>query len=139
MRKFDATSAVATVELQQLVFDYWHDVDHNHGANAAGFCHEDVIMDLGAIRYEGRDGFRTFYRNRLERMRADGVQRATRHVPQAIRVEFDGPERATLTFLVITYGGAGALPVAGATAPEFIPETDCGVVRSVVVPSPNVP
>lgn len=125
MRSFDTVQTTVALELQQMVTDYWREVDFNGGANATDFFSEDIVADFGAIRFAGHDGVRRYYADRLELIRKtqEGGVRTTRHVFQNLQITFESADLATLNFLILTYGGSGLPPVHGATKPVSISDT----------------
>ena len=113
------------LELEQMVTDYWREVDFNGGNDATNFFTQDVVADFGAIQFQGHEGVRGFYADRLAKIREqqkDGI-RTTRHVYQNLQIVFREKDRADLSFLIITYGGGGHPPVADAAVPVSISDT----------------
>jgi hypothetical protein len=125
MRKFDHAQAVVAVELQQMVTDYWREIDDNNGVNATEFFTEDIVGDFGPIQFMGHEGVRQYYADRLSLIRAhqkDGI-RTTRHIVQNLHIAIASNDLATLSFILVTYGGGGSPPVAAATKPVAISDT----------------
>jgi len=122
VRKFDPETAVAAMELEQIVADYWQEIDDNGGCGAADFFTEDCVVQLGSSSFKGHAGVTKYYADRLEKIRVtqkDGV-RTTRHSFSNLRMSFENNNRATLRFLIIGYAAAGSAPVANATVPAGV-------------------
>ncbi len=122
MRRFSPEQAAIAVELEQMVVDYWREVDFNGGANAADFFTEDAVAELGAIAFTGHAGVRQWYAERQARIleeQADGV-RTSRHSFQNLHIDIESSERAVLSFLIVTYAGGGVPPLLGPTAPVAV-------------------
>lgn len=125
MRTFDLEEAAIAIELEQMVTDYWREVDFNGGSNATDYFTEDVEADFGAIKFSGHEGVRKYYADRqslIRKEQEDGI-RTTRHVFQNLQVIVESSERATLNFLIITHGGSGRPPVLAGTLPVSISDT----------------
>ncbi|MBB4858738.1 hypothetical protein HNO88_002064 [Novosphingobium chloroacetimidivorans] len=129
MRNIDADAALTMVVLEQMLVDYWREVDFNGAAGAVDYFTQDVIGDFGAIKFTGHDGVRQFYADRaakIARDQKDGV-RTTRHVYHNLQIVLHDTASATLSFLIVTFGGGGRPPVLDATLPVAISDTrmDC--------------
>jgi len=125
MRNFDSQKAITAIELEQMVVDYWREVDANGGANATRFFSEEIVADFGIIKFSGHEGVQKYYADRLEQIRKtqkEGI-RTTRHVFHNLQVEIETEDRATLRFLVATYGGEGHHPIFAGTKPVSISDT----------------
>ena len=77
MRNFTAETAIAAVELEQMVVDYFDTLDTKGGGSALHFFTEDCDVDLGAIKYTGHAGMKQFYGNLHERV--GSAPRTVRH------------------------------------------------------------
>lgn len=53
--------------IEQLMVDFWHEVDVNHGANAHDYFSEDCVYTTSANTRRGRKAIQEFYRTRLAR------------------------------------------------------------------------
>lgn len=129
MRKFGPEQAIAALELEQMVADYWREVDINNGANAKDFFSADCTAEFGAITFKGHAGVQTYYADRAEAIRTLQGVRTTRHVYVGLQILFAGDARATLNFLIITYGAAGTPPLSDATLPVAISDSRFEVRR----------
>ena len=117
MRKFNAQTAIATIELEQLVTDYFWDVDMTGGRDAPLYYTEDCIAEVGKLNFKGHDGVKKFYQDRLDsihKTQKDGV-RTSRHVVTGIQVIFENEKRATVNFLVSTFAASGKPPLPDST------------------------
>jgi hypothetical protein len=122
MRTFTSETALAAVELEQLVADWCRDLDANGGLGAFRFFTEDCVVDCGAIAYNGHAGMKKFYLDRAERVRTtekDGA-RSARHSYASLRVMIAGVDRATVTFAIINFSGSGHAPLFNATTPAIV-------------------
>jgi hypothetical protein len=124
MRRFDPETALAKIELEQMVFDYWREVDANGGRDIAGFFAEDGAAFMGPQTFEGHAGVTKFYEGRRESLRAQygDVQRTSSHTVANLRISFENNTRAVADFLVVTYAANGKTPVLDATVPVSIGE-----------------
>lgn len=123
MNRLDPAAAATMRELEQMMVGYWREVDFNGAADAVGFFTEDVVGAFGAIAFTGHDGVREYYAARAAKIEAEQGVRTTRHVYHNLHVVLDAADRATLEFLVLTYGGAGTPPILGGTMPVAISDT----------------
>jgi hypothetical protein len=124
MRKFDPDKIVATVELQQMVVDYCHELDVNGGINVTQYFTEDCLVDVGAIVYRGHAAMRQHYDDHREFVRKEyNNERVQGHGFTNLKIEFHGKDRATLTYLVVNFSAPGKAPIFNATTPTII--TDC--------------
>jgi hypothetical protein len=125
MRRFNSETAVAAVELQQMVADYWREVDLNGAAHAADYFAEDGVANMGPYSFTGRAGVANYYAERGAASRAQfaavGGRRAY-HTVLNLQIVFDGADRASLSFMTILYAGEGKLPALGATTPLSVGE-----------------
>jgi hypothetical protein len=122
MRKLDLETAVAAIELQQLVVDYWQEIDLNGGRHAAEFFITDCVAEVGLVSFKGHTGVKKYYADRLESIRVqqnDGI-RTTRHTFLNLRIVFENNSHATLSFLIMTFAGSGKPPVMDGTAPVAV-------------------
>jgi hypothetical protein len=120
MRKFDQDQAIAAIELEQMVVDYFQILDGEGGGAALGFFTEDVAVNIGAINYSGHAGMKKFYEGVAERVKATGEARTGRHGFTNFRVEFPEKNRAIVTVLNVTWSGAGKPPLLDATVPSIV-------------------
>ena len=98
---------LVTLEIQMLANDFWHEVDHNWGKNAAEFFVEDGVYDLGNQRLVGRDAIKSFYNWRQER-----GARVARHLVNNMRVSmYDGDSTEAISILsLVAADGEPPLP-----------------------------
>lgn len=122
MRTFNSETAVAAIALQQMVVDYWRDVDFNWGHSAAEFYAEDCVAEIGANSYKGHAGIKKYYAEREAGIRAEeqGGVRTTRHGIINLQISFESDKRATLNFVIVTFAGAGKAPVFDCTTPVLV-------------------
>src|SRR5262245_48700940 len=91
MRTMDDAMRAAVTDLQQLVADYWYDVDEHDSLTAPEFFTEDGVFEVGTGTYTGPTGVRAFYDHRALR-----GKRTTRHtVAVSILYAADGPAPIT--------------------------------------------
>ncbi len=121
MRKFNAETAAAALELEQMLIDYWQEIDGNAGRNASAFFTADCTGGVAAVSFKGHAGVQKYYADRLESMKAqnNGV-RTSRHVYNSLKFAFEDKDRAVISFVLISYAGFGPLPIMDNTAPVSI-------------------
>jgi SnoaL-like domain len=120
MRKFTQEEAIAAVELQQMVTDYFKVLDEEGGGAALHFFTPDVDVNIGVIKYSGHEGMKNFYAAGAERLKASGLSRTGRHAFTNFRVVFPEKNRATVTVLNVTWAGPGKPPLVDATLPSIV-------------------
>jgi ketosteroid isomerase-like protein len=126
VRSIDEKTRAAVIELQQMVADYWHEVDTNNAAAAPEFFTEDGVFDVGnKLRYEGRAGVRAFYDQRALR-----GQRTTRHTFTNLRVELESPNSAKVSYIVTNYGADGPAPVTDFDGPSLVSQIEARCIRN---------
>jgi ketosteroid isomerase-like protein len=116
MRTFSKDAAAAAVELEQLAMDYWRDIDFNDARNLHDFYTEDCTFAAGENTYRGRNGIKAFY----EIARVAKVGMTTRHSMTNLHVAVHDGNRATLEFIIMSYRGAGKLPITGLQGPALV-------------------
>ena len=92
MPRFDQESAVAAMELHQLIAEWANELDANGGLTMPRLCTEDCVILVGGVTYRGHTAVQKFYSDRGERVRTqqkDGV-RTQRHTVTNLRVAFSG-------------------------------------------------
>src|SRR5579871_5315817 len=100
MHTFTAETAVAAIELEQLVASYWYDIDFNDARTVADFFTEDCSYVGGPqISYSGREGIRKFYDN--VRATRDS-SRVIRHTITNLRVSVHDKSRASVTYIIVS-------------------------------------
>ena len=131
MRKFDQESAVAALELQQLVAEWTHELDANGGVQVAALCTGDCNYVIGATTYRGHAAITQFYVDRGERVRTqqrDGV-RTQRHTVSGLRISLTDPSHAELAFLVVNYSAEGKAPALNLVGPTIIADAQMKCAR----------
>lgn len=114
MSRLSVEAGLAHIELNQLVVDFFEEIDVHHGLEVTRFYAEDGILYLGDFTFKGREAIGSFYRNRLEKVRAeqkDGV-RTARHAFSNFRAALAADGSANIKFLNTQYSGEGNMPVA---------------------------
>jgi hypothetical protein len=121
MRKFDQETAIAAVELQQMVTDYLAILDGPGGGAGLDFFTEDVEVKLGTtISYTGRTEMKKFFEGVAERLRAEKDGRTSRHGYVNFKVTFPEKNRATVTVISVSFAGSGKPPLLNATTPSAV-------------------
>lgn len=131
MRNFDQASALAALELQQLVAEWGHELDANGGVNVAALCTSDCHYVIGSTSYRGRDAVTQFYMARGERVRTqqrDGV-RTQRHTLSNLRIAFVDAQQARLEFLVVNYSAEGKAPALHLVGPTIVADAQMKCTR----------
>lgn len=93
---------VIRAELEQMLSDFWHEVDVNDGREAAGFYTEDGVFEASTYTYTGRDIIEKFYRYRQDR-----GPRVALHVVSNFRVDIEAADRATTHWYLTLYADDG--------------------------------
>jgi SnoaL-like domain len=125
MARFDKETGISAIELHQLIADWGHELDMNGGLAIARLLTEDCTYIVGGVPYRGHAPVTKFYTDRGERVRTlqkDGV-RTQRHTISNLRVAFQDPSHATVTFIIVNYSAEGNPPVLGLTGPTIV--ADC--------------
>lgn len=122
MPKLTSERAVSMLELQQLVADYFWDLDEHGGVNCARFFTEDCTVGIGAMVFNGSAALTDFYEGLIRHVRESDPmgQRTTRHAFTNFRCAFDSDDRATVDILAMNYSASGAPPLADATTPTVV-------------------
>ncbi len=120
MRKFTQEQAIAAIELEQMVVDYFEILDKEGGGAALHFFTPDVVVKIGAIDYKGHEGMAAFYKAGAERVKASGQTRTGRHGYTNFKVVFPEKDRATVTVMNVTWSGAGSPPLMNASVPSIV-------------------
>ena len=125
----DLDSVTATLELQRLVGDYWHELDSNGARNVTDFYTEDCSFVAGAtFNLKGRAGVRQFYDDRAKHVATekDGI-RITRHLAANVRIALQDKDHARVEFVMVNYSGAGKAPVKDFSGPSMVSDVywDC--------------
>jgi hypothetical protein len=131
MRKFDQASAIAALELQQLVAEWTHELDANGGIKIAELCTSDCNYVIGATAYRGHAAVTDFYVARGERVRTqqrDGV-RTQRHTVSGVRIALRDPSHAQVEFLVVNYSAEGKAPAMNLVGPTIIADAQMKCAR----------
>lgn len=126
MRSFTPEQMLTAFTLEQLLYDFIHEMDINDYAAIGDFYTEDGEFQAGPNLIKGRDAIIAFYQTRnanVAKYQKDGA-RTGRHTFLNLRCVFgDDPARATLHFTNVSYAGEGKAPVPGLTGPSMI--ADC--------------
>lgn len=89
-------------ELEQMLADFWFEVDVNHGRDAASFYTEDGVFEASTHTYSGRPVIERFYQYRQDR-----GPRVAVHVVSNFRAEILSPTRAVTTWYLTLYADDG--------------------------------
>lgn len=98
-------------ELEQMLSDFWFDVDTAGGRRAADFYTEDGVFVTSARTYRGRDRIRQFYEYRENR-----GPRTAAHTFSNFRLARVSRDHAVTTWYLVLYADDGA-PVLDAAPP----------------------
>ncbi|EUC00920.1 hypothetical protein PMI07_004206 [Rhizobium sp. CF080] len=110
-------------DILALVTEYWNDVDTNWGARAHTMFTEDGVFGSGESAYTGRQQIKAFYDWRVSR-----GDRVARHLVNNPIVTIDGPDRATIRYIMTIYAVDG-VPVLSVRAPNSISDVVEVLVR----------
>jgi hypothetical protein len=125
MPRFDQETAVAAMELHQLIAEWAYELDANGGLSMPRLCTEDCEYLVGGVSHRGHAAVLKFYSDRGERVRnqqKDGV-RTQRHTVTNLRVAFQASDRAEVGFLLVNYSKEGKPPAMDLVGPTII--ADC--------------
>ncbi len=124
MRRLTEETAVAGFEVEQMVMDYWQEVDVNHAADIKGYFTDDCRCVMGPYTLNGPDEVVAFYAERIEIGRTEFPPhgRTAYHSITNLRVNVDSNERASANFLSIAYSAPGKTPppILNATVPVSV-------------------
>ncbi|HEY3908391.1 MAG TPA: nuclear transport factor 2 family protein [Stellaceae bacterium] len=101
--------------LNQLMINYWADVDQNGGNQAHEFYLPDALYAVGNNRFEGIDKIRAFY----ERRRRLG-NTTTRHLVGNVRLLPDDADQVRVVGVISLYRADGRPPIRGVRPPAMI-------------------
>ena len=106
-------SADAILNLQQLVADYWNELDYRGGGKMHSFYTDDCSFVAGEhYSLAGSEGVKSFYDNRAALVASEfGGTRTTRHTYTNLSISLPAPDQAELSMVCINYSGAGAPPL----------------------------
>ncbi len=128
-RSLTAEAALATVELQQLLYDIGHEIDANVGTDITDFYCEDGAFVVGTHRYEGHARIAAFYAAERERVRTtlNNGERQLLHAFVNPRIFVHAADSATILCTNINFSAPGARPIEGPIAANMIVECrlDC--------------
>jgi SnoaL-like domain len=128
MANLTPENAFISAQLQQLLMEFAHEVDHNGGRNIGAFYTEDGAFLLGDFAYRGRDTIIKFYKDRAAKVIAeekDGA-RTGRHTFINMRVSVADNDNATLNFISAHYSAGGKPPIPNLKGPTTV--ADCHIV-----------
>src|SRR4029077_2163586 len=109
--------------LNQLMINYWADVDSNGGAQAHEFYLPDALYAVGNNRFEGEQKIRAFYARRRQRGRT-----TTRHLVSNLRVHRDNARNARNVGVRSLSRADGIPPFQGARPPAMIADFEAQCV-----------
>ena len=99
----DSTARLlATIELQAMLHEYWHDVDTNWGRTAHTYYTEDAVFEGPEASYRGPAKIKQFYEWRVTR-----GSRVAVHAVNNFRVAFESDGKATCTWYLLLYAADG--------------------------------
>ena len=101
MPRFTAETAIAALEIEQLVIDWGYDLDLNGGMNVAPLCTDDCHYLVGGTLHQGHGPITAFYTARNERVatqQKDGV-RTQRHTITNMRIQFPAADHGSAQLL----------------------------------------
>jgi len=108
--------------LNQLMTNYWADVDHNGGNLAHEFYLPEALYAVGRNRFEGTEKIRAFYARR----RYGTVM--TRHLVANLRVFGEDARHARMAGVMSLYRADGRSPFQGARPPAMIADFEARCV-----------
>jgi ketosteroid isomerase-like protein len=114
-------SLLARLEIEAMLADYWHDVDHEWGHNAHLFYTQDGVFQNSVGRARaGHEEIKDFYNGRHAR-----GARISRHLVSNLRVVCTGPGQATASWVLSLIASDGE-PVLPSEPPILVADVvDC--------------
>jgi hypothetical protein len=109
--------------LNQLMTNYWADVDHNGGSGAHEFYFPEALFAVGNNRFEGAEKIRAFYARR----RQHGTT-TTRHLVGNLRVLRDDARCVWTVGVMSLYRADGRPPFLFARPPAMIADFEAQCV-----------
>jgi hypothetical protein len=109
--------------LNQLMANYWGDVDEDAGRGAHEFYPADGLYAIGSNRFEGKDKIEAFYARRRH-----GTV-LTRHVLSNLRTIGEDGRHARVLGIMSLYRADGKSPFQGARPPAMIADFEARCVR----------
>lgn len=122
MRRFNQETVVAAFEVEQMVLDYWQEVDVNRAADVKSYFTEDCQCVMGPYTLQGPKAIADFYAERREAARREFPPhgRTSYHTITNLRVAVEDNDRASANFLSIAYSAPGEPPILNATVPVSV-------------------
>jgi hypothetical protein len=112
------------VAIDQLIMNYWYEIDFNQGRSVADHWVDGGAFVLGSmVSVAGRANLKAYYEEWARQVALTKDVRTSRHTSTGHRHVFDGDDRATVTFLAYAFSGAGEPPLFNATAPTIISDS----------------
>ena len=111
-------------DLNQLMTDYWAEVDYNGGTEAHSFYTVDAVYVVGENRFEGQEKIRAFYTWRRKRGSS-----TTRHLLNQVRVLRAGTDSARILGVLTLYRADGPPPFNGTHPPSLIADFEAQCAR----------
>jgi hypothetical protein len=109
--------------LNQLMSNYWAEVDDNGGNQAHQFYLPDAPYAVGNNRFEGEEKIRAFYVRRRQRGNT-----CTRHLVSNLRVFRDDARHARTVGVMSLYRADGRPPFLGVRPPAMIADFEAQCV-----------
>jgi uncharacterized protein (TIGR02246 family) len=103
----DASRIADRLAIRELNDAFAHGLDHGDVDLFLSIFTDDVSYSNGARRLSGMAELEPFFRARST------SGRLSRHIYSALRIAFDGPDRAAGTSTWVTFAGEGKPPVEG--------------------------
>lgn len=126
MGTIDDSTAVHALALQQLVSDYFWELDTTYGLNSSDFFTEDGVVDIGKMSFRGHAEMRAFYAGLLEQV--NGV-RTTRHAYTNLRIAFGSDDSAVVDLLAFEFSAMGTPPLVNAATPTIVSDARLRCLR----------
>jgi hypothetical protein len=90
-------------EIEELMVDYWHDVDHNWGKNAHTYYTEDGSYTTSIKTRTGRQAIKDFYDVRENR-----GERVARHVINNLKITIHDRNRVSAVSILSLFAADGS-------------------------------
>lgn len=128
----DVAKATGAVLLQNLIGEYFRELDTTGGVNAFQFFSEDGSLDVGHMSLHGHEEMKEFYAKLVAQSKAhsESGERTTRHIYTNLIIDFQSDDAATMAFIAINFSADRPAPVAGSISPTVIADIRCDCRRN---------
>lgn len=130
MRTIDKDQLFDIVAIQQMLYDYCHELDAG-AEKVTDYFTPDCTMIVGESAWHGHDGVRQHYaddKRAVAEHCTDGL-RTVRHAMANERISITGNGIATVELIFLNFSAHGAGPFVHASAPTVVADTAMELAR----------